>query len=115
MIPPAKEALTAINSSQTSISGNQTKFWPLAGFIAFSKETTFIKSLFARPNGTNVLLILLFDVDRDIVDNTNDGETRLSWYLNQQNHGGYRCGTTRVLYNSNLGGDDWEKVFFHAN
>ena len=62
-----------------------------------------------------LVLIQLFDVDRDISDSTNDGETRLSWHLNEQNHGGYRCGTTTSLQHSNSGGDDWEKVFYHAN
>jgi len=38
-------------------------------------------------------------------------KTRLSWYINRSNHGGYRCGADKHLYRSK----DWEMVFFHAN
>ena len=39
-------------------------------------------------------------------------ETRLSWFMNVSNTGGYRCGAFIIgLFESNA----WETVFFHAN
>ena len=55
----------------------------------------------------------------DVLDS--DGDKRLSWHVNRcevggwcDNHGGYRCGTTKDLW-TDWETQDWERVFYHTD
>jgi len=65
----------------------------------------------------NSLYLLKDDVgDTNILGQEGTGGTRLSFSINKP-YGGYRCGETKKLWPVQYGGngDDWERVFFHAN
>ena len=61
--------------------------------------------------------LFLFSADITTPGQGGTGGTRLSHFVSNPSNpfGGYRCGETRNLWGSSDGGDDWERVFFHAN